>query len=609
MGLASGDKKATYPILFWVLNRMAENQKRVYLAKYLVPVEVPEDLKATDDAVREVFQGYQQLRSKFIQVHKQLDKAKEGTGDPEALAKKIKDLEGNREQLRGRLDAAQKKYDDLGVPQKEKFLDMAGQVRAQKDEAAKNKARTLEQKEHLKQVEKILQSVTQRHNAIAKDAKDLDPNKLLTKLREEVTSNKNMVSDRMPKEIENKRDALEALEQVLGSKFDLEAEKKSVQELQKDIQTIEDKHRPKISASEESQLGLFRQQAALVNKRKQEAEEHLVKAQEEKLKIESKIAEKDAEMDQFKGSRVMILRGEDFKKYAISLRGKSTTYRQMKAELQELRAEFGVLQRTQEILQNRDEDLEGFMKDLEDRHGVSGFRSVQSEALKVAEEKNKIDAMKSQTLDEISKTVQTFVADIREKRNKLAPQIMDLRNTRAKAQTIEQDYQAKKEHYDAQKAMHESELQKLQQEVEQYTDDAHMTESHYHRLRTQILMCEVALKKAKDEEKWKKGEGTLNDQFKTYEEMFLSKINTLATQLQTLRKDKQDIEDHHSDYLSQMTWFKSLKKFLDCKLSLLKREGSKKPDSEDFLGMNYLKLGDKDEQAAVPLPGGDDYVG
>ena len=44
----------------------------------------------------------------------------------------------------------------------------------------------------------------------------------------------------------------------------------------------------------------------------------------------------------------------------------------------------------------------------------------------------------------LQKVVQDFLANIRDRRNKLAPQILELRNTRQKSQAIEQEYQQKK---------------------------------------------------------------------------------------------------------------------------------------------------------------------
>ena len=59
-----------------------------------------------------------------------------------------------------------------------------------------------------------------------------------------------------------------------------------------------------------------------------------------------------------------------------------------------------------------------------------------------------MDEQKTQTLEELSKVVQEFVSNIRERRNKLAPQILELRNTRQKSQAVEQEYQQKKEVYE-----------------------------------------------------------------------------------------------------------------------------------------------------------------
>ena len=54
---------------------------------------------------------------------------------------------------------------------------------------------------------------------------------------------------------------------------------------------------------------------------------------------------KAAQFEEVKGKPV--LKGEEFRKYASELRGKTAQYKRMKQELAELRAEWGVLSRTQ----------------------------------------------------------------------------------------------------------------------------------------------------------------------------------------------------------------------------------------------------------------------
>jgi hypothetical protein len=53
--------------------------------------------------------------------------------------------------------------------------------------------------------------------------------------------------------------------------------------------------------------------------------------------------EKRNELQSFAGETV--LRGDDFKRYVASLRGKSNDYKKKRAELSDLRSEYGVLTR------------------------------------------------------------------------------------------------------------------------------------------------------------------------------------------------------------------------------------------------------------------------
>ena len=41
-GLLNGDKKIIYPILYFLLKNLGPLRKRAYLAKYMVPIEVPQ---------------------------------------------------------------------------------------------------------------------------------------------------------------------------------------------------------------------------------------------------------------------------------------------------------------------------------------------------------------------------------------------------------------------------------------------------------------------------------------------------------------------------------------------------------------------------------------
>lgn len=42
-GLLNGDRKVIYPIYYFLLKNLNQLKKRAYLAKFLVPIEIPED--------------------------------------------------------------------------------------------------------------------------------------------------------------------------------------------------------------------------------------------------------------------------------------------------------------------------------------------------------------------------------------------------------------------------------------------------------------------------------------------------------------------------------------------------------------------------------------
>lgn len=47
-GLVQGDKLVIYPILEWLLKRVPELQKRAYLARFLVKIDVPSEIMAEE---------------------------------------------------------------------------------------------------------------------------------------------------------------------------------------------------------------------------------------------------------------------------------------------------------------------------------------------------------------------------------------------------------------------------------------------------------------------------------------------------------------------------------------------------------------------------------
>ena len=96
--LLHGDPQLIYPILSWMLQRLPELQKRAYLARFLVNVEVPEHM-FSDEEVVEVYQNYKDLQEEFKEMHKTSDKYKSQLISPNEIKKAIMQMEEDKGML------------------------------------------------------------------------------------------------------------------------------------------------------------------------------------------------------------------------------------------------------------------------------------------------------------------------------------------------------------------------------------------------------------------------------------------------------------------------------------------------------------------------------
>ena len=63
-GIGDGDKNYVYPILQWALQDFAKLSKRAYLAKYLVPEQIPQEFMQ-DEVLVEIHTSHKELQMQF----------------------------------------------------------------------------------------------------------------------------------------------------------------------------------------------------------------------------------------------------------------------------------------------------------------------------------------------------------------------------------------------------------------------------------------------------------------------------------------------------------------------------------------------------------------
>eukprot|EP01059_Diplonema_ambulator_P012925 TRINITY_DN2340_c3_g1_i1.p1 TRINITY_DN2340_c3_g1~~TRINITY_DN2340_c3_g1_i1.p1 ORF type:complete len:696 (+),score=351.28 TRINITY_DN2340_c3_g1_i1:66-2153(+) len=572
----NGEKQVIYPIMHWVLSHMPQNRKRVYLSKYLIPVEVPEDLRASDDGVREVYNQYKQLVDDFIQTHRTVEKLRENVTNPQEVGRTINTLEKERDTLKQKITTTKEKL--KGIPQWEGLLKAAQTLRQAQEDQVKNNEQLETQANALYTAEMKLAGSEQTLKELRRDLVNYSHDEMLKKMAEDVKMNTMLLHDKLPKDIEKKRVQLQAIHTAMHENIDLNSLQHEITGLEAEIAELKKKKQERLKDKEAQQLQMFRQQATLTAGRKAAFHEELQGIKGEIAKVKAEIQRKEDDLSRFSNEK--IPKGEDFVKYVNSLRENYSNYKRMGAELGELRAEYGVLQRTEELLMAK-----------VDKKEYQGLLNAQQRMGSLTEQMHELDNQKTMQLEKLSDVVKQFISDLQDRRLKLAPQILDLRNRKQKAQVVESAYLAAKETYETEKAKLESETGKLQEEVDQYQSECRLNESLYHRLNCQLSIAAIAWNRVKDEKDFAIGERKLDERYDTWGKMLEATTKQLEQKSQQLRIQKKDIEQNHDHNLQQMEWFKNLQRLLECKVNYYKRETTEKDKSPSDMLTEGLVLG------------------
>lgn len=434
-GLTQGEPRVIRPVLLWILGRMPENEQRIYLSKYLIPVDVPPDVRATTEGLQELWDAGEALRGAFKELHKTCEKLRKTGSAPEEIVGATQDKMRDAEQLREQLAAVKKRFEATGMQRNPKFLEAARKTRAAENDQRKAKEAMEGQTAKLRDVDKQLTVLALRLQQAEKDAKDSNVGRLLARMTDDVSAHETLLRERLPKDIDGRREQAAHLDAVLNTRVDIEAEKQAVLSLTSDIKALEAKHRPKLGEKEEQSVAIHRQQAQLVAKRRATAQEELDRLEGELLQADEARAEKERSLDGFRGARVLV--GEEFQEFANAIRLRMENYQRRNAEIQELRGEYGVLLKTIEILKTSDDAMEAFVTQLEERSGVKGARKVAEDAAAAAERRAQAEELKGKTLDELSKIVEEFVEQTRQKRGELTPRILKYREMRQRHEEVE----------------------------------------------------------------------------------------------------------------------------------------------------------------------------
>ncbi|XP_045594415.2 intraflagellar transport protein 81 homolog [Procambarus clarkii] len=571
-GLVSGNKYVIHPILSWLLQRMDELKKRAYLAKYLVKLDVPAEMLGDAD-VADIHMKYEELIDKFKIIHREYEALRTSGFSTTELRRDITTMEEERDLVMRRIERMNQKVE--GTPNSEAMLASARGLRQERERKKEMGQQESELKAAIQLSEQRISRLQTQLKDIRKAGIGTTPEGLLQRLEEDVNVNSYIVKEKLPKELTTKERQVSTLQRVAAQpamgQQEIDAVNKQIRSLTAEINNLNEARMKEVEEddSPESKVGklsFFRQNAAIITRKKEQAAERLNELRGELANLQEDMRDKQDQLQQFSGEQV--LRGEEFKSYVNKLRGKSSVYKMKRAELSELRAEFGVLSRTEEILKSKEAQMLEQLNALEMQMGVSGFREAQENMEKVSSMKAEVDERKGQTLEEMSGMVMELNHKIAERKARLAPIIKELRPLRQKAQDLTVDYNDKKHAYDSVAAGLDTNVGKLEQEVKGLRDEIVKSETKYHLFNAEREILSFKQQQASEEIKLYLSSDP-QDKKKSLREHLMANISEQEKLGRLLREEQKSVKDLLHTSAKQLRMWQDVVKLLDMKRKCL----------------------------------------
>ncbi|XP_036382860.1 intraflagellar transport protein 81 homolog [Megalops cyprinoides] len=570
-GLVTGSKPVVHPILYWLLTRIPELKKRAYLARYLVKLEVPAEF-LQDDVIAETYHQYEELVEGFKTYHKECEQLKSSGFSTAEIRRDISAMEEEKDQLIKRVERLKKRVESVSNHQH--MLELARQLRVEKEREESLVQQKQEQKNQLFQAEQRLQRSQLQLKDLRQAAADAKPESLMKRLEEEIKFNTYMVTDKLPKELESKKRTVQYLQKVLAEPAMGQAElaelEDKIREINMQINQLIEKRMMRNDPMDDK-LSLFRQQASIIARKKEAKAEELQEAREELSAADRDLSHKNSQARDMDGTEV--IRGEEFKRFVGKLRSKGMVFKKKRQELAELRAEYGVLQRTEEILKQRHEAVQQQLQSIEAKKGISGYSDTQEELERVSAIKSELDEMKGRTLDDMSEMVKKLNSVIVEKKSALAPVIKELRPLRQQCQELTQEYEEKKAQYDSCAAGLESNRSKLEQEVKALREEMAQEESRYHYVNCMRQITEMQIQRAADEMKAYVSPDP-QERRKAIREQYTKNIAEQETLGKKLRETQKAVRESHGPNMKQVKMWRDLEQLVECKRQCFMRAQS-----------------------------------
>jgi intraflagellar transport protein 81 len=193
------------------------------------------------------------------------------------------------------------------------------------------------------------------------------------------------------------------------------------------------------------------------------------------------------------------------------------------------------------VLQGRLKDPAAYDAEEKKRAG-SELGSAQSRLEAVSEATAALNEVKGKTLEEISKVVQEIQTQTKERKERLQPLIVKMRQMRTDVAELEQEHGRKKAVYESTAGSLGAEKSKLEAEVKALNDECTLQESQIHVVTAQMQMTAMQLERVSGEASGGKG-SLLLGQFKSYRQLYQHRTQELENLSKTLRERQREVRN------------------------------------------------------------------
>eukprot|EP00656_Telonema_subtile_P029311 TRINITY_DN32463_c0_g1_i1.p1 TRINITY_DN32463_c0_g1~~TRINITY_DN32463_c0_g1_i1.p1 ORF type:complete len:678 (-),score=300.26 TRINITY_DN32463_c0_g1_i1:240-2273(-) len=560
--LVQGDRGCTYHVMNFLFSRLQDLKKRAYLAKYLINVDIPQELLG-DEEILTTYQQHKELQRAFTQTHKQVDMMRNGTVSPDALREKIGEVESEKKELDEKIGKlkARISHDDP-----DEFLKLAASLRRNQEGKSKVTEGIKEQRGLLKLADERLRSVMSQRDQFREIALHGSPTQVIQAMEKEAAKNRQLATVQLPQEINEKTQRLQQVEKALeGDKmteFELGELSSECNRLKAEIGDLE---RKAAHPADNDRLHLFRPQAQQVTNRKKDMIQRLQLLQEERDHVDGGLKAQQETLSQFGEEKVLT--GDDFANYAKQLRTKYAQCQKLKAEENEIKSELTVLNRTEQILKSRSGNVEEAMKKMEVERGITGYRNQQEDIAKVSEAQEDVNMKKQSSLEELSAIVLDLTQKIKDQKLKLKEPIRELKYVlRPKYKELGDEYREKKSQFESCKFQHEGDISNLRNDVKELEESCNDLESRWHQLNAHISILSVHSARLSTQLELKDQDGR---KVCSYRELYASRIKHAEMESKTLREQQKQVKLMYEPAKEQMQMFENLRVLLECKRNCL----------------------------------------